>query len=93
MKKKLLIIIPAVVILLILCFPVRSIYGDGGTVAYNAVLYNVTHRHSLWTNTKESQRYNPEVEEGALGYITGVEISICGMMIYDNTKSLSSITL
>ncbi len=37
------IIIPAV--LLILLFPFRSVYRDGGTVNYKAVLYEVTKYH------------------------------------------------
>jgi len=34
-----------IVLLLILLFPFRSVYRDGGTVHYKAVLYEVTKYH------------------------------------------------
>ena len=34
-----------IVLLLILLFPFRSVYRDGGTVNYKAVLYEVTKYH------------------------------------------------
>jgi len=86
MKKKLFIIIPAVVVFLILCFPMPYGIDDGGSVEYRAILYSVKKCHSMWTNSKEYDGYLPDVEEGADGYITGLEIRILGIEVYNNTK-------
>lgn len=43
-KKKLFIFLA---ILLILCFPIKYNYKDGGTVSYKAILYSYTKYHRL----------------------------------------------
>jgi len=44
-RKKLIISFIIIFLLLILLFPVRIVYRDGGTVHYKAVLYEVTKYH------------------------------------------------
>ena len=80
MKKKLLIITP-IVIILVLFFPVRLQYKDGGTIEYRALIYSVKNRHSLRENIEGTQGYLPEIEEGAVGYIAGLEIRVFGIEI------------
>ncbi|MDE5861286.1 MAG: hypothetical protein K2H28_03740 [Ruminococcus sp.] len=46
MKRKLKIIIP-LVIALILLVPIKEGYKDGGTIKYNAILWSVTKHHSI----------------------------------------------
>ncbi|MEB3429326.1 hypothetical protein VLK81_04730 [Citroniella saccharovorans] len=43
-RKKLFIFLA---ILLILCFPIKYNYKDGGTVSYKAILYSYTKYHKL----------------------------------------------
>ncbi len=43
--KKLIIGLIITVLLIILLFPVRLVYRDGGTVHYKAILYDVTKYH------------------------------------------------
>lgn len=75
-KKKVTIIISIVVlmILAILLFPIRRDYDDGGTVAYDAILYSVTKRHSL------------AYEDGKGGYMDGTEIRILSFEVYNDVE-------
>ncbi len=41
MKKKTAIIVAMVIVLLVLLFPIREIYKDGGTKTYTALTYKV----------------------------------------------------
>lgn len=77
MKKKLRIIIP-LIILIILLIPVPSHAKDGGTVAYNAVLYGVTKRHSIW--------FEGGTPDGAFGYLVGTEVRILWFTVYDDVE-------
>ena len=61
MKKRLIIIGIALVSAYILLMPCIVEYGDGGTVEYRAILYNVTNYHAM---------KQPD------GYHTGVRIEI-----------------
>ena len=61
-------------------------YKDGGSVEYHAILYSITHRHVMWENIRGTRGYLSEVEEGAFGYLIGIEIKILGIEIYDNVK-------
>jgi len=72
---KRIIIVSAIILLLILLIPFPLHYQDGGSVDYKAIIYCVTNRHSLWTN-----------DEGVNGYLTGIEISVFGIEIYENVK-------
>ncbi len=44
-RKKLTAIVILTVLLIILLFPVRLVYRDGGTVCYKAMLYEITKYH------------------------------------------------
>lgn len=77
MKKKLLIIIP-MIILIILLIPVPAHLKDGGTATYNAVLYGVTKRHSIW--------FEGGTPDGAFGYLIGTEVRILWFTVYDDVE-------
>ena len=72
MKKKLKIIIP-LIIAIILLVPVKEHYKDGGTVKYNAVLWGVTKHHG---STFDSA--------GNAGYNTGTTVRILCFKVYSN---------
>ena len=86
MKKNPFFIILIVIVVLVLFCPIPLQYKDGGTVEYKALTYSVRNLHSIRNNTKGSSWYVPEIEEGAPGYIVGLEVEILGVKIYDNTK-------
>ena len=73
-KKKIVIIIIAVLAAIflfftsILCIPIRRAYKDGGTVAYDAILYSVRKVHSLYAD----------------GYMEGTQIRILFWTVYDD---------
>lgn len=77
MKKKLRMIIP-VIIALILLVPIPMHAKDGGTVAYNAVLYGVTKRHSMWNEGG--------TPDGTFGYLIGTEVRILWFTVYDDVE-------
>lgn len=79
MKKKM-IISAAVLVLLILMFPIRTQLKDGGSVRYKALTYEITKVHSL--NLQEKT----EKEENAEPYKDGIIIEILGCEIYRNVK-------
>ncbi|MDE6671791.1 MAG: hypothetical protein K2K16_06295 [Ruminococcus sp.] len=72
MKKKLKIIIP-LIIAIILLVPIKEHYKDGGTVKYNAVLWGVTKHHGM---TYDSA--------GNSGYNTGTTVRILCFKVYSN---------
>lgn len=71
MKKKKIIIWSIVLAFLILFFPVRIKYKDGGTIEYKSLTYKVKKYHTINNYYK-------------LGYMTGTEIEILGNTIYKN---------
>ena len=74
MKKKLKIIIP-LIIAVILLVPVKECLKDGGTIKYNAVLWGVTKEHSL---TRDSA--------GNHGFSTGIIVRILWFDVYKDLK-------
>ncbi|MDE5557062.1 MAG: hypothetical protein K2J32_05120 [Ruminococcus sp.] len=72
MKRKLKIIIP-LVIALILLVPIKECYRDGGTVKYNSVLWSLTKHHEM---TQDST--------GNHGYNTGATVRILCFKVYSN---------
>ena len=72
MKKKLKIIIP-LIIAVILFVPIPAYYKDGGTVRYNAVLWSVTKHHSIAHDSA-----------GNFGYNTGTTVRILCFKVYSN---------
>ncbi|MDE6538601.1 MAG: hypothetical protein K2K66_00275 [Ruminococcus sp.] len=71
MKKKLKIIIP-LIIAIILLVPVKECAKDGGTIKYNAVLWSVTKHHSAHDL------------EGRHGYYTGTTVRILCFKVYSD---------
>ena len=72
MKKVLIIIL--ILVALILLFPIREQAKDGGSVLYNAILYDVYDVHSLYGGP----------DTGML-YVEGVIVEILGYQVYNNT--------
>ncbi len=72
MKKKLKIIIP-LIIAVILLVPVKECYKDGGTIKYNAVLWSVTKHHSIAHDSA-----------GKRGYDTGTTVRILCFEVYSD---------
>ena len=74
MKKKIL-IGAALLILVVLLFPIKLQYKDGGSVAYQSIvgIYRVTDWHQMLP-----------LEEGE-GYKEGISVEILGLDIYNNT--------
>ena len=74
MKLKLTAILLAVVLLLILLFPVKLQYRDGGTVEYKAILYSVTKKHSAAD------------ENGIPGFQIGTIVELLGIELYNQVQ-------
>lgn len=72
MKKKICIVL-AVIILLVLLIPVRYDIKDGGSIQYDAILYDATRYRAMWTDTT---------------YLVGWEVKILGITVFDNTKEV-----
>ncbi len=79
MKKKV-IIISVAIILLVLLFPIRNQLKDGGTVEYKALVYKVSKVKRLISIEEMEQ-------EGKMKeYDHGIVIEILGFEIYNNVK-------
>lgn len=46
-NKKVLIIVFSIIIFVVLLFPIRTSYKDGGTIEYRAILYNLKFWHAI----------------------------------------------
>lgn len=79
MKKKV-IIISVAIILLVLLFPIRNQLKDGGTVEYKALVYKVSKVKKLIS--KEKMEREGKIKE----YDHGIIIEILGFEIYNNVK-------
>lgn len=69
-KKKLFVVIGIVILLIILLFPIKIKYKDGGSIEYKSLTYSIYNWHSIETNNQ---------------YKCGKTISILGFDVYDNT--------
>lgn len=79
MKKKVIIILVAV-IMLILLFPIKNQLKDGGTVEYKALVYKISKVKRL-ISIEEMQ------QEGKIKqYDHGIIIEIFGFEVYNNVK-------
>lgn len=78
MKKKWIIIGIVIAVLVVLLFPRKLNYKDGGSVCYKAILYDVTKLHKLDDNEPD-------------GYQDGLCIRILGMTVCD--KSYCKVTI
>ena len=77
MKKKIISLILAALILVVLLIPVPLRLKDGGTVVWQAVLYSVSDVHSL--------ALEEDVQNGKLFY-EGIIIKILGFEVFNNVK-------
>ena len=68
MKKKKIIIIVTIVVFILMLIPIPNRLKDGGSVEYNAVLYQYTKIHRL-------------SERSSTGYEDGWELKILGIKI------------
>ena len=75
MKKFILALI--IIVLLICLVPFRAQYKDGGSVHYNAILYDIYDVHSL---------YNLGPDDTEVRYVEGFIIEIFGIQVYNNTN-------
>lgn len=66
-------LIAAVVLAVILLFPIRLCYKDGGSVEYRAILYSVYMEHSLSAAGK--------------GYNVGTVVTILGFEVFNNVQN------
>ena len=69
------IIIAAIVLGIILLFPSRLCYDDGGSVEYRAILYSYT----------DVKRFVSEAD-GEMGYLEGTVIKILGIEVYNDVE-------
>lgn len=79
MKKKV-IIISVAIILLVLLFPIRNQLKDGGTVEYKALVYKVSKVKRLIPI--EEMEQEGKIKE----YDQGIGIEILGFEIYNSVK-------
>ena len=79
MKKKV-IIISVAIVLLVLLFPIRNQLKDGGTVEYKALVYKVSKVKRLITI--EEMEQEGKIKE----YDQGIVIEILGFEVYNNDK-------
>ena len=75
-KRKLLIAV--ILIVAVMLIPVRRDMDDGGSKEYSAALYRIVLRHSMTR------------QDGEMGYLSGTEISLFGMEIYNDVMFVSS---
>ena len=68
------VIIVVCVLLLLLLFPVRHQYKDGGSVHYDAIAYDVYDMHRIST------------EDEIQGYTVGTIVEIFGFEVFNNTR-------
>ena len=78
MKKKIILII-IIVIAIILLVPIPMRLKDGGSIRFQALLYNITKYHKLDVSTKD-------------GYVDGIRIEILGVEVFNNIESPETIT-
>lgn len=72
MKKKIILIV-IIVIALILLVPIPMRLKDGGSIKFQALLYNITKYHRLDHSTES-------------GYVDGIGIEVLGVEIFNSTK-------
>ncbi len=79
MKKVMIIICILIAILFLIPIPVKM--KEGGTVHYNAILYDIydVHRINLVDPPSDSETYETE-------YIEGIIVEIFGFEVFNNTN-------
>lgn len=72
MKKAIIIIL--ILVALVLLFPIRGQFKDGGSVEYRAILYTVYDVHSGYCGP-----------DTGMHYVEGTIVEILGYQVYNNT--------
>lgn len=73
MKKAIIILL--ILIALVLLFPIRGQFKDGGSVEYRAILYTVYDVHSLYDDGSRTE----------VRFVEGTIVEILGHQVYNNT--------
>lgn len=71
-KKRLIRNIIIIIALIVLLFPIKLRYKDGGTVEYKAIVYSVTDYHAIHSAEGE--------------YLVGITVEVFGIEVFDNTR-------
>ena len=71
-KRKKICIVTSIILAIILLFPLKIELKDGGTKEYVAVLYSVTHKHSL------------DSKDGVSSYSIGTIVRVLFFEIYND---------
>ncbi len=71
-KKKAIRNIIIIIALIVLLFPIKLRYKDGGTVEYKALVYSVKDYHAIHSVEGE--------------YLEGITVEIFGIEVFDNTR-------
>ncbi len=76
-----LIVVVCVLLLLVLLIPFPAQMKDGGTVHYNAIIYDIydVHRIKPVDTPPDAETYETE-------YIEGIIVEIFGFEVFNNTK-------
>ena len=77
MKRKLTAIVAALIALMLL-LPVYREIDDGGSKEYASLFYRVVLRHTMTR------------QEGTDGYLTGTEVRLLGITVYDDVRFVPS---
>lgn len=75
-KSKGIIIAVVVIIAVALLFPIREQAKDGGTVVYNAIIYDVYKAHRIFSYDKTN---------GQVSFSEGFVVKLFGITIFNNT--------
>lgn len=79
------VIIICILVAIILLFPSASGINDGGTVCYDAILYDVYDVHRINAHSSNDDG-TYEIE-----YIDGIIIEVFGIEIYNNTQPYTTL--
>ncbi len=76
-KRKKVCIASTVLLALVLLFPLKFEYKDGGTKEYAALLYSITYKHSL------------DIKDSVHGYSIGTIVRVLFFEIYNDVTFFS----
>lgn len=61
-----------IIALIVILFPIKLRYKDGGTVEYKALVYSITDYHAIHSAEGE--------------YLVGISVELFGIEVFDNTR-------
>ena len=76
-KKKLIIVLSTVLVLAILCFPIKSVTIGGGITTYSAITYQVS---------QHNNRVQSPTNIKKMGYNYGTKVRILLWEVYNDVK-------